>query len=158
MISSSTHKIAVVLAALVALVAVTSIAQAGNSKPAGMTQAEYRALILRSEGLNQKYHLGQWKNVPESMTPAEYRALMVRSEGMNRLYGVGQSSRPIASETTAGLVQQPVPSQTVVASTDGFDWSAAGIGAAGAFGLVLLAGGLIAGSRHARQSTQVRTS
>jgi hypothetical protein len=157
MISSSTHRIAVVLAALVALVAVTSIAQAGNSKPAGMTRAEYRALILRSEGLNQKYHLGQWKNVPQGMTSAEYAALMARSEGLNKVYGVGQRTGPIVSEKTAGLIQ-PEPAQTVVASTDGFDWSDAGIGAAGAFGLVLLAGGLVAGSRHTRQSTRVRTS
>ena len=125
MISSSTHRIAVVVAALVALAAFTSIAQAG--RPTGMTKAEFRALMLRSQGLN-------------------------------KLYGVGQGSGPIVSEKTAGLTQQPEPVQTIVASDDGFDWSDAGIGAAGAFGLVLLAGGLVAGSRHTRQSARVRTS
>ena len=32
------------------------------AKPTGMTKAEYRALMLRSEGLNQKYGLGQYSS------------------------------------------------------------------------------------------------
>lgn len=179
MISSSTHRIAVVLAALAALVAVTGIAQA--ARPAGMTKAEYRALILRSEGFNQKYglggsqvdpslntppgmtraeyralmlrssalnrkfHLGEWKNVPQGMTPAEHHALVVRSEGLNKRYGLGEWS-------TAGS------NRVTTVATNGFSWGAFGMGVAAAFGLVLLAGGLVAGSRHARQSTSVRTS
>jgi len=145
MTSSITHKIAVVLAALVALAAFTSIAQAGNSKPAGMTKAEYRALVLRGEALNEKYRLGEWKNVPRGMTPSEYRALMVRSEGLNKRYGLGEWSTASSSRVTT-------------VATNGFSWGAFGIGAAAAFGLVLLAGGLVAGSRHTRQSTRVRTS
>ena len=75
MTSSTTHRIAVVLAALVALAAFTGSALASTSKPSGMTKAEYRALVLRSEALNEKYRLGEWKNVPKGMTPPEYHAL-----------------------------------------------------------------------------------
>jgi hypothetical protein len=145
MTSSITHKIAVILAALVALVAFTSIAQAGSSKPAGMTKAEYRALVLRSQALNEKYRLGEWKNVPKGMTPAEYHALMARSEGLNKKYGLGEWSTASSNRVTT-------------VATNGFSWGAFGIGAAAAFGLVLLAGGLVAGGRHTRQSTRVRTS
>ena len=145
MTSSSTHKIAVVLAAIVALAALTGIAQASNSKPAGMTRAEYRALVIRSEALNEKYRLGEWKNVPKGMTPPEYHALMARSEGLNKEYGLGQWSTASANRVTT-------------VATNGFSWGAFGIGAAAAFGLVLLAGGVLAGSRHTRQSTRVRTS
>jgi hypothetical protein len=145
MTSSTTHKIAVVLAALVALAAFTGIAQAGNSKPAGMTKAEYRALVIRSEALNEKYRLGEWKNVPKGMTPAEYHAVMARSEGLNKKYGLGRWSTASSNRVT-----------TVAAN--GFSWGAFGIGVAAAFGLVLLTGGLVAGGRHTRQSTRVRTS
>ena len=145
MTSSITHKIAVVLAALVALVAFTSIAQAGSSKPAGMTKAEYRALVLRSQALNEKYRLGEWKNVPRGMTAAEYHALMARSEGLNKKYGLGTWSTASSNRVTT-------------VATNGFSWGAFGIGAAAAFGLILLAGGLVAGTRHTRQSARVRTS
>jgi hypothetical protein len=145
MTSSITHKIAVVLAVLVALVAFTSIAQAGSSKPAGMTKAEYRALVLRSQALNEKYRLGEWKNVPRGMTAAEYHALMARSEGLNKKYGLGTWSTASSNRVTT-------------VATNGFSWGAFGIGAAAAFGLILLAGGLVAGTRHTRQSARVRTS
>jgi hypothetical protein len=145
MTSSTTHKIAVVLAALIALAALTGIAQAGNSKPAGMTKAEYRALVIRSEALNEKYRLGEWKNAPKGMTPAEYDALMARSEGLNKKYGLGRWSTASSNRVTT-------------VATNGFSWAAFGIGAASAFGLVLLTGGLVAGGRHTRQSTRVRTS
>jgi hypothetical protein len=145
MTPSITHKIAVVLAALVALAALTSIAQAGSSKPSGMTKAEYRALVLRSQALNEKYRLGEWKNVPSGMTSTEYRALMVRSQGLNKKYGLGKWSTASTNRVTT-------------VATNGFSWGAFGIGAAAALGLVLLTGGLVAGSRHTRQSTRVRTS
>ena len=62
-------------AALVVLAAASGIAQAATSKPSGMSQAEYRALMARSAGLNERYRLGAWKGVPEGLSPAEYRAL-----------------------------------------------------------------------------------
>ena len=56
MITTTTQKIATVLAVLVVLAAAGGIAQAATSKPS----AEYRALTLRSEALNKQYGLGKW--------------------------------------------------------------------------------------------------
>jgi hypothetical protein len=141
MITKQTHRIAAVLAAIVALAAVTGVAQA--ARPAGMSKAEYRALVLRSEGLNEKYRLGAWKGVPQGMSPQEYRALMLRSEALNKQYGLGRWSNASSISTV---------------STHGFAWGAFGIGAVAMLGLVLVAGGVVAGSRHSRQSPRVRTS
>jgi hypothetical protein len=141
MITKQTHRIAAVLAAIVALAAVTGVAQA--ARPAGMSKAEYRALVLRSEGLNEKYRLGAWKGVPQGMSPQEYRALMLRSEALNKQYGLGKWSNASSISTV---------------STHGFAWGAFGIGAVAMLGLVLVAGGVVAGSRHSRQSPRVRTS
>jgi hypothetical protein len=110
-----------------------------------MTKAEYRALMLRSEALNQKYRLGDWKGVPAGMTPPQYRALEIRSEALNKLYGLGNRSAT------------PTPTQTSTASSDGFAWRAFGIGAVAMLGLVLLVSGVIAGNRYTR-GAQVRTS
>jgi len=108
-----------------------------------MSKAEYRALVLRSEGLNEKYRLGAWKGVPQGMSPQEYRALMFRGEALNRQYGLGEWSNASSISTV---------------STHGFAWGAFGIGAVAMLGLVLVAGGVVAGSRHSRQSPRVRTS
>jgi hypothetical protein len=88
---------------------------ATQSQPqTGMSKAEYRALMLRSEGLNKKYGLGQWA-----------------------------TTRPIVSEKVGGL-ELPPPSATQVASSGNeFDWNDAGIGAAAVFGTVLLGAGLV---------------
>ena len=135
MITKQTHRIAAVLAAIVALAAATGLAQA--ARPAGMSKAEYRALMLRSEGLNEKYRLGAWKGVPQGMSPQEYRALVLRSEALNKQYGLGKWSNASSISTV---------------STHGFAWGAFGIGAVAMLGLVLVAGGAVAGSRHSRQS------
>jgi opacity protein-like surface antigen len=151
------------------------------AQPTGPTKAEYRALMLRSDGLNQKYQLGQYAT---GLTKAEYRALMLRSEGMNQKYGAYRYSKPplvsdqlgeigawavpstqqknttplvsdqlgeigawavpstqqknttpLVSEKLAGLDLQPAATST---SGGGFDWNDAGIGAALAFGFVVL--------------------
>ena len=88
-IASTISRIAAVLATVSALTAVAGVAQAGTSRPPSMSKAEYRALMLRSEALNQKYGLGQQRAVPQGMTAAEYRALMLRSEALNQEYGLG---------------------------------------------------------------------
>jgi hypothetical protein len=144
-VKRTTQGIAAVVAAIVALTALASGAQAAHARPTGMTKAEYRAIMLRSEALNQKYRLGEWKGVPAGMTIPQYRALMIRSEALNKLYGLGNGSTPTASRTSTG-------------SADGFAWGAFGIGAVAMFGLVLLVSGLIVGSRYARGGPQVRTS
>ena len=142
MITITSQKIATVLAALVVLAAAGGIAQAATSKPSGMSQAEYRALMARSAGLNERYRLGAWQGVPEGLSPVEYRALTLRSEALNKRYGLGKWS---------------AAAQTHV-STQGFAWGAFGIGAVAMLGLVLLAGGAIVGNRRGREAPRVRTS
>jgi hypothetical protein len=134
-ISGSHRTIATVLALIAALVILAGSAQAG-SRPAGMSKADYRALLLRSQALNEKYGLGgATAGTPAGMTRAEYRALLLRSEGLNRKYGLGDSPVAVAPEAP-----------TVVAS-DGFAWGDFGLGAAAMFGLILVAGGIVAGRR-----------
>ncbi len=127
-IPSTIGRIAAVLATVSALTALAGVAQAGTSRPPSMSKAEYRALMLRSEALNQKYGLGRQRAVPQGMTAAEYRALMLRSEALNQKYGLGK-------QKAAAVTSQPAN------STRGFAWGAFGIGAALMFGLALLAGG-----------------
>jgi hypothetical protein len=127
-IASTIGRIAAVLATVSALTALAGVAQAGTSRSSSMSKAEYRALMLRSEALNQKYGLGQQRAVPQGMTAVEYRALMLRSEALNRKYGLG-------TQKAAAVTSQPTN------STRGFAWGAFGIGAAVMFGLALLAGG-----------------
>jgi hypothetical protein len=112
-------------------------------KPASMSKAEYRALMIRSEGLNRKYGAVQ-SSKPASMSNAEYRALMLRSEGLNHKYIVGPSTKPIVSEKIGGLQLSTTSTTTQFASTGKeFDWSDAGIGAGVIFGTMLLGAGLV---------------
>ena len=104
-----------------------------------MSQAEYQALMLRSEALNQEYGLGPQSAVPQGTTAAEYRALMLRSEALNQTYGLG-------TQKTAAVTSQPTN------STRGFAWGAFGIGAAVMFGLALVAGGVVV--RHRLPATR----
>ncbi len=127
-IASTIGRIAAVLATVSALTALAGVAQAGTSRPPSMSKAEYQALMLRSEALNQEYGLGPQSAVPQGMTSAEYRALMLRSEALNQEYGLGK-------QKAAAVTSQPTN------STRGFAWGAFGIGAAVMFGLALLAGG-----------------
>ena len=158
-IPSTIGRIAAVLATVSALTALAGVAQAGTPRPTSMSEAEYRALVLRSEALDQKYGLGPQAVVPQGMTAAEYRALMLRSEALDQTYGVGPQRalpqgrtaaehrasmlRSKSLNETYGLDQKKaaaVPSQPT-SSTRGFAWGAFGIGAAVMFGLALLAGG-----------------
>jgi hypothetical protein len=122
------YRVAALLTAITALAFFAGSVQAASSRPAGMTKAEYRALMLRSEALNQKYRLGSQRAVPQGMTAAEYRALMLRSEALNKRYGLDK-------QKPAAVTSQPTN------STRGFAWGAFAIGAAVMFGLALLAGG-----------------
>jgi hypothetical protein len=91
-----------------------------------MAEPEYRALMLRSEALNETYGLGQQRAVP-GMTEAADRALMLRSEALNQKYGLGKQEAVAAASPPMN-------------STPGFAWGAFGIGATVMFGLTLLAG------------------
>ena len=89
---------AVVTALTIAvLTALAGAAQATPSRSAGMSKAEYRALMLRSEALDQRYGLHDQRAVPAGMTRAEYRALMLRSEALNEKYGLGAHRAPAAT-------------------------------------------------------------
>jgi hypothetical protein len=144
-IASTIGRIAAVLATVSALTALAGVAQAGTSRPQSMSKAEYRALMLRSEALNQKYGLGQQRAVPQGMTAVEYRALMLRSEALNRKYGLG-------TQKAVAVTSQPTN------STRGFAWGAFGIGAAVMFGLALLAGGFFVRRRLLATLPRARTS
>jgi hypothetical protein len=96
--------------------------------PTGTTKAEYRALMLRSEGLNQKYGLGQYSQQAIDNKLGEIGAWAVSSPQQ-------KDTAPLVSEKLAGLDLQPATTST---SGGGFDWNDAGIGAALAFGFVIL--------------------
>jgi hypothetical protein len=82
----------------------------GLGKPAGMTHAQYRASLIRSAALNERYG----------------RPVVLTSDEIARLYGTGRTRSPELAPPTN--------------STRGFAWGAFGIGAAVMFGLALLAG------------------
>jgi hypothetical protein len=105
-----------------------------------MSKAEYRALMLRSEALNQKYGLGR-QAAPHGMAAAKYRALMLRGEALNQKYGLGTHKATV------------VTSQ-ITSSTRGFAWGSFGIGAAVMFGCALLAAGFFV--RHRLLATRRR--
>lgn len=99
------------------------------AQPTGMTKAEYRALMIRSEGLNQRYGLGQYSQ----------QAIVRNKLGEIGAWAVPstepKNTTPLVSEKLAGLDLQPATTST---SGGGFDWNDAGIGAALAFGFVVL--------------------
>jgi hypothetical protein len=114
-------------AVVVAAVAVPTVA----AKPvAGYYSSQaYRALVLRSQGMDQRY-VQQQKTTPASVSsfyssPA-YRALVIRSEAMNRRYG-HEASAPVAAS-----------------SSSSFDWTTFSIGASAFVAAIALIGGTVA--------------
>lgn len=160
-------KLVIIGTALVALGG--PLAQSAGAMPAdvtpvvqqqtvGVTPAEQRAETLRSEALNQKYHLGAYTT---SVSPAEYRALMLRSEALNQRYGLsgaglltlerGTTERFAADNPTRGDLVASTPSVT---SSSTFQWGDAGIGAGVLLGIVALIGaGLFEVRHHGRLGT-----
>jgi hypothetical protein len=134
--STRTHRITALLTVVAALAFLAASAGAANSRPPGMTKAEYRALMLRSEALNEKYGLGSGTLKPAAMSRPEYRALVLRSQALNAKYGLGSRQ----------VVASPRPAVTV--AQDGFVWGDFALGAAAMLGLVLVVTGLVVGSRH----------
>jgi hypothetical protein len=123
--------------ALGALLAGATATAASAGVPEGTTKAEYRALHIRSEALNNLYgnavtrllpaqFAANWNAGASRLSPDGFNALVVRSEGLNSYGKMLQASKPVASTS---------PSTT-------FAWDDFGIGIAAAFGLVLLTGGL----------------
>lgn len=108
---------------------------AGTRVPQGYTAQQWKALQLRSDALNRKYHLGAYRKVSADSPQAE-RALMLRSVALNRKYHLGS----YAVRTTR--------------QSGGFDWGDAGIGSAATLGLVLAAVGVSVGTRRFRGAQQ----
>jgi hypothetical protein len=142
-VSQTAQRMGIIAGTIGVIAALAAVpAQASNTKPAGMSRPEYRALMLRSQALNQKYQLGVSGPVPGGMTAAEYRALMLRSQALNRTYHLGAFA----------------PATRVVTADASFSWVAFGIGAAAMLGLALLAGGAVVGGRYARRVPRARIS
>jgi type II secretory pathway pseudopilin PulG len=131
------YKLAIVGIVLSGVLMSAAIAQA---KPVGMSNAEQRALVIRSEGLNQKYGVGQKSHqaiIREKLgeigawavplpSPTSTQQAIIRE----KLGEIGAWAVPSSSTTST--------STPVVASDDGFDWNSAGIGAALVLGAMLL--------------------
>jgi hypothetical protein len=130
------HRVAALLTAVAALAFFAGSGQAANSRPAGMTKAEYRALMLRSEALNRQYGLGSATHKPAAMGRQEYRALVLRSKALNAKYGLG-GAHVVASTPRA-----------VTVADNGFVWRDFAIGAAAMLGLALVATGVFAATRR----------
>lgn len=149
-----THRIVTwCVVALAAGALTTSASSAFAGRPTGMSKQEYAALMVRSDAMNKRYHLGvyassagslardqalneRYGNGATRMSAAEFRAVYLRSVALNRLYRLGDYGR-----------QTPVaPPQATPG--DGFDWTSAAIGAAAAVGAVLVAAGMVGGRRH----------
>ena len=133
--------VAGLVASIAVLIALTGVAQSSPWRPAAMSTAAYRALMLRSQALNRIYHLGAYSLIPPAMPVAAYRGLMLRSEALNKKYGVAQRN-------TA-----PAPKPTTAAG--GFSWTAFGIGAAAVAALAFLLAGAIAAKRSGRRIVRV---
>src|SRR5207249_3218094 len=123
--SQTTLRIGAVLGTIGAIAVLAASVRAATSKPAGMSQPEYRALTIRSEALNKLYG-----NAVTRLSPQQFK----------KLYQAG-GNRMAPQE----LVAQPT------GSGNGFDWGDFGIGAAAMLGLVLLSGGLLAGAHFGRK-------
>jgi len=131
------YKLAIVGIVLSGVLMSAAIAQA---KPVGMSNAENRALMIRSEGLNQKYGVGQKSQqaiIREKL--GEIGAWAVPSTPTT------STQQPIIREKLGEIGAWAVPSTSttstptlVVSSDDGFDWNNAGIGAAFVLGAMLL--------------------
>jgi hypothetical protein len=95
------HRVAALLTAVAALAFFAGSVQAANSRPAGLTKAAYRALMLRSEALNRQYGLGSGALLATSavaasdaLTPKAIHALGARYEAMAQYYAGASSSLP----------------------------------------------------------------
>jgi hypothetical protein len=95
------HRVAALLTAVAALAFFAGSVQAANSRPAGMTKAAYRALMLRSEALNRQYGLGSGALLATSavaasdaLTPKAIHALGARYEAMAQYYAGASASLP----------------------------------------------------------------
>jgi len=132
--SVSLNRLSTTIVAVAVIAAALGLGSAlGATPPTGMSAQEHKALVIRSQALNDLY------GEPEvtSQYKAMVRAARIRGEAMNRLAKSGVLTAP------------PVPSDTVAG--DGFDWTDFAIGLGAMFGFVLLAGALAGATLYARR-------
>jgi hypothetical protein len=153
-------KLALIGMVVAGLLLSTSVAWA---KPTGMTAGEFHALIVRSEGMNQKYGLYKYSQPSLTSQLDEIGAWAVPSKQQATPTDVNQKleeigawavpskqsvSTPLVSEKLSGLDLQPT--STATSGGNGFDWNDAGIGAALALAGVLGIGAVLT-VRHQHQ-------
>ena len=161
-------KLAIIGIAVLGLSLTIAVSQAGANP--GLSKSEARALMLRSEGLNQQYGpdvvqvrsenpfaRGATTQAADVQVRSEnpfargtttqggYRALMIRSEGLNQKYGIGA----VRGENARSLpVSVPTTFASAPSSSTEFQWSYAVIGAGALLVLMALAAGLFGLGRH----------
>jgi len=129
--------LAVTAALACALAAIfAGVGQGGTRVPHGFTARAWRALELRSDALNQRYHLGAYRNGNADSARAE-RALMLRGDALNRKYHLGRYRLAGLERSVSSSASPSSPS----VKPSGFDWRDASIGGAATLGFLLLVGG-----------------
>jgi hypothetical protein len=135
------------LAVAAALVAIAAPAQAGRHsaalKPHVFTDP---AVVARHRALAR---LGEPQVIVDRSDPSAIERLLLQERGRGGDICGGSPS------CLAGFGGFSAPSVTIV-EPSAFDWGDAGVGAAGAFGLMLLASGLVIVSRTQRPRLDVK--
>ena len=132
------------------------------TRPVGVSPAEYRALLIRGEGLNKLYgnavtrltpaQFGSlYRNGGDRLAPQELAALVSRSEALNARYGnhiTDLTPQQFKAAYEAGIAwAHATPSGTSEPTGSSFDWRYVEIAVLGAM-LVALAGAAITRRRH----------
>jgi hypothetical protein len=94
-----------------------------TSAAAGYTQQQFRALELRSRGMNDRYG-----SATASLTPQQLEQ-QLRFQGVDKQHG-------LIGRTTSSVQSSHAP--TLVVPSDGFNWGAAFVGAAATFGTAII--------------------
>jgi len=132
-------KLAIVGIVLSGVLMSAAIAQA---KPVGMSKAEYRALVIRSDGLNQKYGVGQ--TAQQALIRERLREIglwAMPSTSTVRSKPLSRPSQALIRERLGEIGLWALPSKPTARATsgsDGFDWNNAGLGVGLILGAVLL--------------------
>ena len=150
--------IAITAAAGTLAVAGSAVAQR-DQQPWSASPQQSAGDVARGDALNKRYHLGKYSPAalagpkPAALTTQQWHAELARGNALNERYGLGAyaDSGDISAAATSA------PQRVVSVATSGFDWGAAGIGAGAAFGLALLATGMVVIVRQTRRS-QLSTS
>lgn len=133
-------------------------AAASDGMPRGMSPQAYQALEARSQALNDAYGLGGNGSVGG--------ALAVRSQALNQTYGidavtpgdVASALGALEARSDAMDARYHLGAYATVRPSPRFDWTDAGIGAAGMLGIVLVAAGLLFGASRVRAASVPRTT